>query len=382
MTMEKNISATQNNSVSFDIDIDTETFILPVSFIGILTVFGFLGNLLVLIIFGRKKTKRTHTIFILGLVVSDFLVCSITLPFEIYETMNTFTFVSGAMCKIFRTYNYFVVSWSTFILIFLSVDRYRRVCQPLKGQLNSKTAYVLIFTALMISLSISWPQMFLQGITTTLLDNKIRHQCTVSEEYVGMTYAVFYFYLIMAIAIINIMTIIVLYTLIGRRIVLHMRYRNRFHAPKKVQSMNSQNSKDLELRRFSIVEQSSAFTSDGRYSTPVIRDESFTYRITKIAFAIGISFVISYVPSVFLSLTEATLGKDYTKNFGSTSIAFVILAEKSFAINHVVNPFIYGFLDIAFRNKCKILFKSTTEHFKCRKKTVWRSKLPITRCQT
>ncbi|CAC5408721.1 unnamed protein product [Mytilus coruscus] len=177
--------------------------------------------------------------------------------------------------------------------------------------------------------------MFLQGITQTLLDNRIRHQCTVSEEYVGITYAVLYFYLILTIAIINIMTIIVLYTLIGRRIVLHMRYRKRFHTLKKIQNIKRKNSKDLELRSFSVVEQSSALTSDGRYSTPVIRDESFAYRITKIAFAIGISFVISYVPSVVMSLTEATLGKDYTKNFGSTSIELVILAEKSFAINHV-----------------------------------------------
>jgi hypothetical protein len=71
----------------------------------------------------------------------------------------------------------------------------------------------------------------------------------------------------------------------------------------------------------------------------VQRELQSSLKITKIALTIGVVFVISYVPSVVLSLVEVLLGKRYMENYSSTSIGFILIAERAFIINHVVNPF-------------------------------------------
>ena len=359
-----NISDTVQEDV---IRIDTVQLTLPAIFVGFMTLLGVSGNLLVIIIFGRKKKKRTYTIFILSLAFADFMVCSVTLPFEIYEIRNTFTFYSVYTCKIFRTYNYLFVFWSTVILIFLSIDRYRRVCQPIKVQFSQKFTFLLIFLGFLLSVGFAWPNIFLQGIRRNQNGDHIIYQCSVAEEYVTKSYALVYFKMILVVSIVNIVTIIVLYVFIGRKVIQHMRYRKRFrYASTNTKSLKQSNSHGLEIHQFPVADQHSFTSSIGQQSIKSVQRElQSSLKITKIALTIGVVFVISYVPSVVLSLVEVQLGKRYMENYSSTSIGFILIAERAYIINHVVNPFIYGFHDSAFRKTCKELISDVLAMLRC-----------------
>lgn len=346
---------------------DTVELTLPVIFVGLMTLLGVSGNLLVIIIFGRKKKKRTYTIFILSLAFADFMVCSVTLPFEIYEIRNTFTFYSVYGCKIFRTYNYLFVFWSTVILILLSIDRYRRVCQPIKVQFSQKFAFLLIFSGFLLSVCLAWPNVFLQGIQRNQNGDHIIYQCSVAEEYATKSYTLVYAKMILVVSIANIVTIIVLYVFIGRKVIQHMRYRKRFrYASTNTKNLEQNNSHGLELHQFPAADQPSFTSSIGQQSIKSVQRElQSSLKITKIALTIGVVFVISYVPSVVLSLVEAQLGKRYMENYSSTSIGFLLIAERAFIINHVVNPFIYGFHDSSFRKTCKELVSDVLIMLRC-----------------
>ena len=332
-------------------------FTIPMTFVGILAVLGVIGNLLVLVIFGGKNKKRTHTIFIIGLAFADFTVCSITLPFEMYEIRNTFSFYSTYACKVFRTFNYFVVILSTFLLINLSIDRYRRVCQPLKVQVTQNMAFFMIFVASVFSACLAWPQLFLCGIQTVYNGQETGYQCSISVDYIGTIYPTIYYNVLLVILIINILTIIILYSFIGRKVVQHLRYRKRFrYTSSKYHKSLRRNLNSLELTNLR-GDQASIQSSGTRGSLVRHDQEESSFRITKIALTISIFFVISYVPSIALSFLEGVLGQRYITNTNSASVGFILLAERSFIINHVVNPFVYGFLDVTFRNKCKTILQ-------------------------
>jgi hypothetical protein len=69
----------------------------------------------------------THRIFLLGLAVSDFIVCSVTVPFEIIDVEHSHTFHSTEACKVFRSLNYLFIFTSILMLMALSLDRFLRV---------------------------------------------------------------------------------------------------------------------------------------------------------------------------------------------------------------------------------------------------------------
>jgi hypothetical protein len=60
-----------------------------VIFVGFMTLLGVSGNLLVIIIFGRKKKKRTYTVFILSLAFADIYLAMQNL--QITKTLRILT---------------------------------------------------------------------------------------------------------------------------------------------------------------------------------------------------------------------------------------------------------------------------------------------------
>jgi hypothetical protein len=219
----------------------------------------------------------------------------------------------------------------------------------------------------LLSVGFAWPNIFLQGIQRNQNGDHIIYQCSVAEEYVTKSHALVYFKMILVVSIVNIVTIIVLYVFIGRKVIQHMRYRKRFrYASTNTKSLKQNNSHGLEIHQFPVADQHSFTSSIGQQSIKSVQRElQSSLKITKIALTIGVVFVISYVPSVVLSLVEVQLGKRYMENYSSTSIGFILIAERAYIINHVVNPFIYGFHDSAFRKTCKELISDVLAMLRC-----------------
>jgi uncharacterized membrane protein len=161
----------------------------------------------------------------------------------------------------------------------------------------------------LLSVGFAWPIIFLQGIRRNQNGDHIIYQCSVAEEYATKSYALVYFKMILVVSIVNIVTIIVLYVFIGRKVIQHMRYRKGFrYVSTNTKGLKQNNSHGLELHQFPVAHQPSFTSSIEQQSIKSVQRElQSSLKITKIALTIGVVFVISYVPSVVLSLVAVQL---------------------------------------------------------------------------
>ena len=119
-----------------------------VIFLCILLSCGIIGNFHVLIVFGRKMKTSNHIIFITWLGFVDLTACLVGMPFLLVDLMHPLTFQADVLCKLARGTNYFLCECSSFLMIVITIDRYRKVCHPLKWQISNRKAKLACATAL------------------------------------------------------------------------------------------------------------------------------------------------------------------------------------------------------------------------------------------
>jgi hypothetical protein len=111
------LNATYHNTTDYEMmynitqtDINEQNVLAAMIYVGCLAGIGLPGNILVLLVFGLKHKPSVYRTIILTLTMYDTLLCGITLPFEMYDMQNKVTFRAGEWtCKLFRTFNYFLV---------------------------------------------------------------------------------------------------------------------------------------------------------------------------------------------------------------------------------------------------------------------------------
>jgi len=187
----------------------------------ILAVLGIFGNSLVIYIYGFKFKRSTSHFFILSLAVLDNM-CSIPIIMEIFD--KRFSMYSGnyvILCKIIRSVEVFATVSSSVLLLCIALDRYYKVCKPLKGKYFSyrKARKCLIF-CLIIGLLLSWPMILLKGPEKieTGVKNVVGYDCGDDDNFRGSVIPTIYFGLMGILNIIAILLLAAMYIRIFRAI--------------------------------------------------------------------------------------------------------------------------------------------------------------------
>ena len=337
-------------------------------YIAILILVGFPGNLSVLVVFLKHYKRSTYRTFIVALASVDTVACSVCMPFEIIETRFQYTFHVVEMCKIFRTVAVVISLTSIFILVGLSADRYRRLCRPLKIQMSVKVSKLVCFASVPLAVSLAWSHFLLSGIRHVNLRNNITGvDCSLSDEYKSTKYSFYHNAVLFAIFIISICSLIAMYILIGRKIFQHVRIRETFRPTFSSTTRNKTSSifhaesiEEAKSPEPTSPSQQPTFTSIAhkRNSTLVGNhsDNSKT-KITRVAFAVSVLFVVSYLPHLILATLTAVKGS-FVAAHGPVVSAVLPIVSRSTFINSVGNPFIYGIIDHRFRRAVKQMFCS------------------------
>lgn len=346
----------------------------PMIYLLLLMLIGIPGNVLVLVVYPIRFQKSTHRTFIIGLALSDLFVCAVTLPFEITEMRFQYTFYNMWACKFFRACNNLFALSSIFILMGLSGDRYRRVFTPLKLQMTSHHATIFIVFSVCLSFLFSWPNFFISGIRHVKLGefNITGFDCSLSDQFAKTIYPTVYGGTLFLIFIICMVSLIVIYSLIGRKLCAHIQFRRTFS---NVSSSKSTSDTSLPNERHKIntsqqyenevfeekkqnsekklISKQKSTNKDRQKST---KEDMASKKLTKIAFAVSLAFILSYLPHLTISLLTALKGK-FLFPPGPIVSAVLPIVTRSFAINNVVNPIIYAFIDRRFRDGYRFIFK-------------------------
>eukprot|EP00057_Strongylocentrotus_purpuratus_P023324 XP_011677798.1 PREDICTED: G-protein coupled receptor moody-like [Strongylocentrotus purpuratus] len=139
-------------------------YILAVLIRSVLMVLGIPGNGLIIIVYLKKHRKTGTDVFILGLAIVDFIVCT-SFPLKIYSYITS-QFTNDVLCKLMH----FIIYWSTYLGTFLTtvitVDRYIAVCKPLKRRVSPKQAVIIISTCSVLAAFCAIPSVSKTGIAT------------------------------------------------------------------------------------------------------------------------------------------------------------------------------------------------------------------------
>ncbi|XP_061485258.1 gastrin/cholecystokinin type B receptor [Rhineura floridana] len=158
-------------------DLDLTVRVLLYSVIYLLSVFG---NVLIIVVLVMNKRLRTVTnSFLLSLALSDLMVATFCLPFNLIPNlMGTFIF-GKVICKALTYLMGMSVSVSTFSLVAIAIERYNAICNPLQSRVwqTRSHAYRVIAATWLISALLMLPYP-IYSTTTSLPSNPSVSHCS------------------------------------------------------------------------------------------------------------------------------------------------------------------------------------------------------------
>ena len=196
---------------------------------GLFATIGVIGNIVVLIVFslGREFRNKNFKIFVVSLGIVDLLTCTFLIPAEMLKHRNYFSFENLFMCKTKCLFNVWAGCAAALILLLISVDRFRKVCQPLKRQITPILALKLcILLAFVVPVLLSWPGAMMCGIkeankTNIYNTTTVVYLCATEPVYEKSIWRYIYKYTFVILLVGVSICCLVIYVLIGCQIKRH-----------------------------------------------------------------------------------------------------------------------------------------------------------------
>uniref|UniRef100_A0A8C4RIH5 G-protein coupled receptors family 1 profile domain-containing protein n=1 Tax=Erpetoichthys calabaricus TaxID=27687 RepID=A0A8C4RIH5_ERPCA len=124
-------------------------YVLLYFFSAFLVILTVCGNLLVIISISHFRQLHTPTnILILSLAVADLLLGIFGIPFAMIKIIENCWYFGEIVCLVYNLIAYFLTSVSISNLVFIAVDRYIALCDPLRYTSIITVYFVSFFIAL------------------------------------------------------------------------------------------------------------------------------------------------------------------------------------------------------------------------------------------
>ncbi|KAK3609601.1 hypothetical protein CHS0354_038600 [Potamilus streckersoni] len=373
--------------------------LLPVTILhGFISVMGIMGNLIVIVIFSKSREYKQDNfrVFVLFLAVIDIVGCVFLVPAEMIKHAHYFSFENAAACKLKCFFNVLGCTASTFTLILISVDRCRRVCQPLRKQIGTSLAFKLCTILCIIAVIISIPAPVFCGVRSDRMENHLGGNTTVflcSTETIYQSNIWQKIYTLFSLGLLVIFSLFcaVIYFLIGREIWKNSNFshstclsrcksnsdilpiqvhlnpgydiNNGFIGEEEGKSLTRETS--TQIYRSRTASNASSTTEDINRVNVSTRNDSkgalsmvsnvtkkrpccFKYRKTLIWFLVTLVFILTYI--IYCGLLIERMKR--TK-MSAERLAVFSLFERLYFLNNMANPIIYACLYNKFRRSCK-----------------------------
>lgn len=377
-----------------------EEHIPLILFMFLIAVMGIIGNILTIVFYGYK-VKKTSTITLIRLLAAEDLIVCFLLFTTIADLFVNIQFTNVVLCRVMYFFDHWFVVSSVFTLWIISIDRYRRMCQPLKSQLTVKTAKIAVVVTSIFSMAFSTHDF----VTYTTVNVKmstsdkqypyvIGHYCTNTDE-PHLHTVVLVFHLVDAMTIFAcLLTFVFTYGNIWKALRAHNRNTVHLHTSPSFSSRQStsdynskvldsvDNTDDKETSDTKSGKQSVHFSVSSNLNTKCLNNlqsaiidnsnetkpmtgkkssrraskSSKTSKsernLTIMMFAVTIGFVVCFTP-YFIVNAAFRLSSETTEDELHTGVEFAL---RSPFFNSVINPIIFCVFNAQYRRYVKEVF--------------------------
>ena len=373
------MSNTSDNLVSLE-DLNTEQKNFDVGvliYLGIIMVFGSVGNAFVAYIYYFKLDRTAANLFVAVLSLCDLFGSLVCVPLDIIVIQNPYTFENDIGCRIIRFLVMDVVVISALVVFAISVDRFKKVVLPLRKQMTRRqVGYVCIIIAV-VSTVLSLPCFYVysvQEVNTHRL-NMTGMQCTLSKKVKGQMIYIIFLILICFLVLVALCTI---YCLVGIKLCRYKKERQSIMNPfgknvSKAEHSAVTDSCDYikEQKQLDKIKKAKAAKKGDESDDMRPRLQSNTVknkpqasfmnmtRTTLIMFLVSLAWVISYLPHLVAMVLLAIM-PHLKHNLTHTGHAILGIGLRSFYFNNAANPWIYGIFNFRFRREVFSLLRKVT----------------------
>ena len=379
------------------------TILIPSFIYTMLLMFlGLPGNFIVIVIYLLKMAKTTSRHFIISLAVCDFVNCAFGMPVELSLLANYYKFDYPILCKVSRFSTFFMNNTSSLVLMGIAVDRFRRVCIPLRPNMTVTQSRIICIVAGIFSMLSAAPALIIYGTRTIYIPGPANNTmvvfktCHINDASKETTYPmIFNLYLFIGTLTIF-FTLAILYACVGRVVCRRktfseesVRFTSSYRhdadntvrngrslsvtsrfwrsvsnvSPKLLrhaQTKFGQQNKNLPdiIEPNALRDRAASETSVRRHGGKSVR----AGRTTMILFLVTLLFILTFVP--YLTIVTMRYIKPHMVEHMTTIERSVFnFMLRSYLMNSAFNPLIYCFLNRQFRMKVKRCFLTL---FKCR----------------
>ena len=331
-------------------------------------VIGLLGNGYVLFIYKFKlETKAEARYFIPYLAMADACASFFSCVAFIIGNFRILYFPWDALCKGALFAMWMPALTSTFLLLAIAVQRYTRTKMTGKYfSLNWRRAAVAIIVT--VSVIYSTPFLFIAGVGETTREyngvNLTGVKCRTQNGQYPTFEKVYVAYLIVALAL-NIVITFGLYISIA--VVVYRRQGQRHGSESTNTTPLKSGTDDTTLQDIEMENMESLASNPMLDCCKAIRKRgnsaSPSTNFNVMFLTIVVVYALSFAPTGITTVLVNTAELDSRKDIPLWKVRVYAILVRTFVINNIANPFIYGYFDLEFRKYLKNLLYC----FCCRK---------------
>ena len=392
---------------------------IPSTILVIITmVVGLIGNSLTCYVYGFRLKMTPTYLFVVMLAIVDLITCVIITPGRIVQNIVPLLTTWDGMCKNHMILSVFTGLATCWFLMAIAVDRYRKLCCPLKTQISMKGAKIITLLICLFCATQGGIVTLYYGSVKkpTKYSNVFGRSCSskITKKVNYYQLGFFAFYLLFT--VFTIIVLIVLYSIVlhtmkkivnkNQKVVspsktenLHGKFSNVAVELKLKDDPNSTSSNistqvtncksnetleeivnDIEenVSSVSTVQTSSSSgvssgssSGDGERTAgrkELVKQETRTRslkraednvkrlnRTTVTMMMIAAVFVVTYIPSISAMMVNAAVKAE--QKMGTAAAIFYWLARHTFYISSCLNPVIYGYRNQNFMEEVRLLFR-------------------------
>lgn len=187
----------------------------------VMMAMGSVGNSIVCYVYGFRWQSTVTKTFIFSLAALDLTNSLICMPTEIAMLVKIMSFNAPWWCKVTRFLTYTLNGSSSLILAAIALDRWFKVCQPLKCFFTHKRAKWTCAGALLLAATLSWPSLILYGNLTLPIvgSSDTGVTCLVSDDFIDTWWPLVFYCVYFSCYLCLVVVITVLYSMIAVKLV-------------------------------------------------------------------------------------------------------------------------------------------------------------------